>query len=189
MTVELAVSRTLTGVQVSDLLTGGSTGYNWGASGKGVATPDELPFFVKHDGVNEITNLAVNVQAYTGTYAGNYSASADLAKIQSLGDADFGIQIDFRWDGSPKFGVKTQVKTGVGDSFLNRILMPVESMSRNNSGTEADASGPVAGTLGPIGNTVYGDRAHITMRWLTPPAETELGKRQFDIYFSYNFSS
>lgn len=189
MAVSLTVSKLIGATAVSDVLTGGSSGYDFGVASRGDTNPQQANFFVRHDGTYEIFNFAFNIDSYTGTYGGDYSALTDLGKIQELGDNDFGIQIDFRWNGSPKFGVKTQIKTGVGDSFVDRILIPVDALSYNDGGTEVDASAPVAGTLGPIGDAALGDTAHLTLRFLCPPDETLLGRRQWDSYFSYNFST
>lgn len=189
MAVTLTVSKTLTGSATADLLTGGSTGYNFGNSPRGSASPPAREFFLRHDGVNKIENLALNVQAYTGVYGGNYSAATDLAKLLAHGDDDFGLQVDFRWDGSPRFSALEQIATGNGDSFSNRILIPSTAMSYNDTGSEVAADAPMPGELGAIGDTDLGDRVHIALRYMTPASETLLGRRQWDTFFSYNFSS
>lgn len=189
MTVTLTVSKTLSGSAVADSLTGGGSGYDFGESETGDASPPEKAFYVRHDGANKITNFAINVQAYSGTYGGDYSAGADLTKLVGHGDSGYGLQCDFRWDGSPLFGSYTTFLTGTGVSYATRITMPVAAMSRNNAGTEADASAPVAGELGAAGNSTLGDRSHMTFRYVTPTGETGTGRRQFDIYYSYNFTS
>lgn len=189
MTVSATLSKTITGSSLSDLLTGGSNGYDWLESEAGDADPPQYPLFFRHDGTQFVSNAAVNVQAMSGTYGGDYSANADLSKLIAHGDAGYGCQVDFRWDGSPLFGVYTAFTSGVGDTFANRIQLPVASMSRNNSGTEVDASAPVAGEVGPTGNAALGDRSHMTFRYVTPSSETLVGKRQFDLYFTFNFTS
>ena len=185
------VSKTLTGSAVADSLTGGSTGLNFGESETGDASPPEVTLYFRHDGTQKVTNLAVNIQAYTGVYGGDYNASADLTKIVGHGDSGYGLQVDFRWDAATKFeaGQYTVIETGTGVSFVTRILVPVEAMSRNNGGTEVDAGTPVAGEVGAVGDTVLGDRAHMTWRYVTPTGEAATGRRQFDIYYSFNFTS
>ncbi len=189
MAVDLTLTKTIAGSAISDTLTGGSTGLNFGISSRGDPVPTQQTLFIKHNGINEITNLALHVQAYTGVYAGNYSASADLAKLKAHGDLNCGLQVDMRWDGSPRFSAFTQIKTGVGDAFATRVVITDDAMSRNNSGTEVDASAAVDGSVGATGNTTLGDRAHIVLRYLNPAAEAQLGKRQLDLCFSYNFTS
>lgn len=192
-TVSLTLMKTVAGSAIADSLTGGSTGYDFLESETGDASPPEYALFVKHDGTTDITNLALNVQAYAGTYGGDYSAAADLTKLTAHGDTapGYGLQVDFRWDGSPLFdtGQYTVFKTGVGISYVTRLTVPVASMSRNNAGTEVDAGTPVAGQIGATGDTVLGDRAHMTFRYVTPSGETATGRRQFDIYLSFNFTS
>lgn len=192
MTVAMTASKTITGSAIADSLTGGSSGYDLGESETTDTSPPTYPIFLKHNGAMEITNLSVNVKAYSGTYGGDYSANTDLTKLLAHGDAGSGYQFDFRWDGASLFDSPsnyTVIKTGTGDTFANRIAIPVASMSYNNSGTEIDASAPVAGSLGPIGSTTFGDRAHMTVRYVTPSSETSVGRRQFDTYFTYNFTS
>lgn len=192
MSVSLTISKTIAGSAASDSLTGGATGYDWGETETGDASPPEHTYYVRHDGTQEITNFALNIQPMSGTYGGDYNASADLAKLIAHGDAgDYGMQWDFRWDASPTFasGQYTIFKTGVGVSFATRVTIPVTAMSRNDGGTEVDAVSPVAGKLGPAASASLGDRAHMTMRYKTPASETATGRRQVDVYYSYNFTS
>jgi hypothetical protein len=192
MTVSVTASKTLTGSAIADVLTGGSSGHDLGESETGNLTPLTYPIFLTQNGTFEVTNFAVNVKGYSGTYGGDYSANSDLTKLLSHGDGGNGYQIDFRWDASTPFDSPfnyTVFKSGIGDTFPHRILIPVAAMSYNSTGTEVDASAPVAGTLGPIGSTTFGDRLHMNVRYVTPAAEVEAGRRQFDTYFTFNFTS
>lgn len=188
-TVSLTVSKTLTGSAVADSLTGGSSGYDFGESETGDDSPPQLAFFVRHDGTTYITNFALNVQAYSGTYGGDYNANSDLTKLIAHGDAGYGLQIDWRWDAVSLFSTYSTIATGYGDTFATRVQVPVQSMSRNNGGTEVDATVPVEGQVGEASNVALGDRAHMTMRYVTPLSETATGKRQFDVYYSFNYTN
>lgn len=188
MTVTLTASKTISGASPADVLTGGSSGYNWGQSQTGVvATTQDL--YLYHDGGARITNLAINAQAMSGTYGGDYSAGADLTKLATHGDSDYGLQIDFDWDAATPFSSFVQIKSGVGVSYASRYTIPVEAMSRNNAGTEVVSTAPIAGVIGATGDTALGDRAHFRLRYMAPSAETQTGKRQFDLYYSFNFTS
>ncbi len=189
MTVNLTIAKTLTGSAINDSLTGGSSGYDFGISQTGAVAPNN-PVFLSHDGVNPITELAVNVQQMSGTYGGDYSASADITKLLAHGDGGSnGLQCDFTWNDSPLFTSFTQFKTGTGSSYASRIVMPTTAMSRNNSSVEVAANTPVAGQLGASADATLGDRAHMTFRYTNPGAETQNGKRQIDLYFSFNFTT
>jgi hypothetical protein len=193
MAVDLTLSETLAGSAIADSLRGSGSGWDIGTSETGDASPDEYPLFIRHNGSNKIYSAAINVQVYGGTYGGDYSAAADLTKILAHGDDGNGLQVDFRWDGSPLFASSQysvfKNGSGNGGSFANRITLPVASMSRNNSGTEVDAGTPVAGEIGAAGDTTLGDRSHMTFRYVNPTGETANGYRQWDILISYNFTS
>lgn len=188
--VTLSVSKTVSGANVNDTLSGGSTGVDLGTVANG-AFSNTTNLFVKHDGAQKITGLSYYIQSFTGTYGGNYTASADYAKLLALGDAGTpaGLQVDEVWNSSPNFQTFYQVKTGNADSFANRRVVPTTAMSRNNSGTEVGATTPVAGEVGPTGNTVIGDRAHVRERISIPSAEVDGGIRQFDAVFAYNYTT
>lgn len=188
MTVAMTAMKTISGSAIADTLTGGSSGYDLGESNTGDASPPTYPIFLKHAGTFEVTHVAVNVKAMSGTYGGDYSASSDLTALLAHGDAGYGLQFDFRWNGGD-FGTKTTIKTGTGDTFPNRFELPTTTNSYTNSGTEIAASSPIAAEIGPSGNGVLGDRAHMNIRYLTPGTETNIGRRQFDIYFTYNFTT
>lgn len=188
MTVTMTAMKTISGSAIADSLTGGATGYDFGESQTGVSSPPTFPLFLKHDGTMEVTNVCLNIKAMSGTYGGDYSANSDLSAILAHGDAGYGLQFDPRWNGGD-FGTKTTIKTGVGDTYPNRLTLPTTVSSYTNSGTEIAASVPVLGEIGPSGNGTLGDRVHMTFRYVTPGTETNIGRRQFDLYFTYNFTT
>ncbi len=190
MPVTLVVSKTLGGAAVSDSVPGGSSGYDFGLSETGDASPDAKLYYLKLQfATNFIFDLAVNVQAFSGTYGGDYSASADLSKLISHGNSGYGLQCDFDFDAATPFTTFEQFETGNGVSFSDRILIPVESFLYDNASVEVAASSPTAGSLGIAGNTALGDNAKMRFRYVTPAGEPATGTRQFDIYFSYNFTT
>jgi hypothetical protein len=193
MTVAISVAKTLTGSSVADALAGGSAGYDMGSSR---ANTDQVPvnaFYISHDGGDFIENLSVYIQNYTGTYGGDYSAGADKAKILAHGDAATGgLQIEETATalvGTPWFGSPYTIKTGFGDSYANRRLVPATAMTYNNGGTAQAPSAPVAGKVGSIGDSALGDRALLRKRYLVPVSETLGGKRQFDFVYTFNFTT
>lgn len=190
MTVALHIAKTLTGSDVADVLPGGSSGYDFGVLPTGGPYTVQA-FYVKHDGTQYISEFAVNLQAMSGTYGGDYNASTDLAKVLSDGDAGNGLQIDWNYTGTPFGGTPFVFSNTLncGKDYANRVYLPTTTMAFNNAGTLVAPSGAVQGQLGPIGNSVLGDHAHFNMRYVSPNTETLTGKRQFDIYYSFNFTS
>jgi hypothetical protein len=186
--VTLTVAKTLTGTQAADSLQGGGTGVDLGTVANGATTSGQN-LFVKHDGTQKITGLSYYIQAYSGTYGGNYTAAGDYAKLKSLGDGSDGYQVCEVWNESPTFTTLFQVATGAGDSFAARRTVPTTAMIYNNAGAEAAASSPVAGEVGPSGNTVLGSFAKLRERIKIPGAEVDGGYRQFDVVFAYNYTT
>jgi hypothetical protein len=193
MTVGLVISKTITGSDVADLLVGGSSGYDLGSSNANTTQVPVNSFFISHDGDTAIENLSYYIGLMTGTYGGDYSAAADLAKILAHGDAATGgLQAEETYSatsGTPWFGSPYLVKTGFGDSYANRRLIPTTAMVYNNAGSEVAPTTPVAGSVGPEGNATLGDRAKLRFRYMVPVSEDLGGKRQFDYIFTFNYTT
>lgn len=119
--VNVIISETLDGSQVSDPLQGSGTGVDMGQAGTGSWTPiidkaantGHLDLYVRHDGLMPIFGCATFIQPYgTGTaftYGGNDSAVNDFATLKAMGlasgssknNADGnseGIWVDMDWD-------------------------------------------------------------------------------------------
>jgi hypothetical protein len=100
MAVNLTVSNTtITGLEASDALAGGSTGIDFGQVANGSYSPiisqtantGAMDIFISHDAtIDPITGVKFYVAQYTGTYGGANSAAADLTKLLAYGAADTG---------------------------------------------------------------------------------------------------
>jgi hypothetical protein len=186
--VTLTVAKTIGGGQAADALQGGSTGIDLGTVANGAATSVQN-LYISHNGTQKITGVAYYIQAFTGTYGGNYTAAADYAKLRTLGDSSYGYQVDEIYNSSPAFnGAFYQVATGAGDAFATRRTIPTTAMVYDSSGEQA-ASSPVAGEIGPSGNTVLGNRAKLKERVSIPASEVDGGYRQFDLVIAYNYTT
>lgn len=186
------VSKTLTGSNVSDLLAGGSTGYDFGIATTDKNTTPVNTIFFKHDGVNSITNLSYYLSTFNGTYGGDYSTNADYSKVIEHGNlGDYGLQIEENYaNGTPFNASYIIIKTGTGDSYSNRRTVQTASILRNNGGVEASASAPVAGELGASGDTVLGDRVKLRVRYVVPATGQQLaGNRQISLIFTFNYTT
>lgn len=148
--------------------------------------------FLRHDGSNEITNVGIYVRDYSGTYAGDATASSDLIELLSWGDASTidtfgGFQVNMdavgaypaaSWpaydDKSPSNGFVH--RTGVGDSEGNAVTLA----------KAAGIADPyVAGEL-PSGNS---PNVRFKARIQVPTAEDTAGIRQFDQVVRFAFTS
>jgi hypothetical protein len=123
----------------------------------------------------------------SGAYGGDYSALTDFNKVIADGDLNYGLQIDPRYNGGD-FTTMIQIKTGTGNTFAQRVLIPITAMVFDNAGSEVVATTPIAGVIGETGNTVLGDNAHFRTRYAASASESLLGRRQFDVFFSFNFT-
>lgn len=99
MSVLLVFAETAAGAEVSDALSGGSTGLDLGQVVNGSYSPVTLQSantgqqecFISHNAtVDPITNVVTYVDTYTGTYGGANSAAADYTTLKAYGAADSG---------------------------------------------------------------------------------------------------
>lgn len=223
MVVSLIVSPLINGAQYNDsLLSGtvGAVGADLGKLAAGSYTPiigikennlGFLPLYVRHDGVNHISNLSLYIQEFgAGTsyaYGGDDSAPNDLANIIALGDASGSsknnsngasggvwVDMDSDADDTNRFNIASRptevftFKTGVGDSLANSI--PVKSVAMVfDSGGDTQASAPVDGRVGAAGDTVHGDNALIKSRFYVKSSYLASGNIQWEKVFTYSFTS
>jgi hypothetical protein len=172
-----------------------------------------LSIYLSHDGVNEITELKYHIQQYglgTGyTYSGDATAADDYAAMLALGDASgsspnnadglsggIWMETDSDVSGANLFNRAARpteilvARTGFGDTLANAFDLPAASMIYDSGGgTEAQPSGPVDGTVGPSGNTVFGDRCKLLSRVYFPNAFSTGGTMQYEIVFTFAFST
>lgn len=169
--------------------------------------------------VDPITDVKTFVQNYgigTGfTYGGANSAAADYTKILTMGNADTstvannsdgfanGLHIDMDWQvsqsnqftaarigtGQHRIYGDNGGASGDGRNLATGFTMNADAMSRNNAGTEVDATTPVAGKIGKTGDTVLGDRAHPRLRFFLRSDETDGGILQWEWVISYSFTA
>lgn len=171
------------GSVVSDPLT---APVNHGNIGNGSATSG-IEIFVSHNGANPITNAAIFMRPYSGTYSGSNTASGDFAEFISWGDKNTvdgfgGFQVHFGAPTSyisdwPTYGAKTQSesfchRSGVGDSEGNAFLLPISS-------TGSDAAGKIND----------GSAARFKTRVVIPTEEDTIGVRQWDHVLRFDFTS
>lgn len=106
MAVALTVSRNSSGVDISDFLIEDEKGINHGSVNTNYNTLEEV-LYIRHDGVNPITGLAIYVE--------------NASELLGWADADNskGLQIDIDNDGN----YDTSFRTGVGDSVGTAISL------------------------------------------------------------------
>ena len=167
----------------------GYSEFDGGASASGSETTSKT-VYLRHDSDNTVTSCMLYCVPKTGTYEGDTTSVDDFAELLSWGNSsgasDFGgIQINFdavggfsggtSWGMSESQktstdGLKYTIRTGVGDSLANAILLPVE-MSSNLI------------TPGEIPTLVEDARMQIRIK--VPANEGDTGARQFSIVLSY----
>ncbi len=191
MAVSTTVSKTLGGAMVADVLSGFTTGYDLGLATQNVLTTPVNTFYFRHNGVNAITDASFYIANYSGTYGGDYNAATDYAKVIAHGDdtsGSYGLQIEENYSSS-LFTAPYTIKSGQAVNFATKRVLQTSSFFYNNSSVETAPSVPVSGQLGATGNTVLGDNAKLRTRYIIPINEQLAGKRQFDLVFSYSFTT
>lgn len=153
----------------------------------------EQEIFVRHDGVNGISNCGLYIVEKSGTYSGDNSAAADIAEILGWGDsdvaADFGgfeINMDKinAWAGGwPTYDEKSggvsgssfnTFRTGVGDSADNKILLHVNMGLSVSEGVLQSGDAP---------------GVSFQCRIAVPSSVTTTGIRQFEQRLRYTYTS
>lgn len=169
--------------------------------------------YVAHDGTNEVTDVKVYCADYelaTGeTYGGARTSAEDYTAVKALGAASGssknnsdglsgGLWLDMDADASTtnqfdQANFPTLVKI-FGDNGTDGIdlasafTLAADAMVYDNTG-ETLASAGEAGKIGPAGNTVLGDSAHLKTRIYIPDAYAEGGYMQAALVFLYTFTS
>jgi len=98
MTVTLVVSETITGGEVSDVLSGGSLGLDYGQVINGSYSPvisqgsntGQQDLYLSHNGIQPITDVKIYVAEFTGIYGGANSSATDLTTLLNYGASDTG---------------------------------------------------------------------------------------------------
>lgn len=169
--------------------------------------------FIRHDAtVDPITNVKTFVAQYSQTYGGANSASADIATLIAKGQADneatannsdggsSGLRLEHGGIDISGLGVsaflpsRAQVdiygNSGTdGIDLATAFDMHVDAMVYDNSGSEVDATTPVTGQIGKLGDTVLGDNAHVGLRMFLEDAAPDGGILQWDWVVAYSFTA
>jgi len=169
MVVSVTFSRVSSGLEINDVLKGNDAGINHGAVANGAETyPEDI--YIRHDGLNEITDCKFYLGIFTGDYKGAKTAALDFDGIKAWGDAGAsdGFLIDVNHDDIYEYNVRT----GQMDSIANAVSLDDSS----------------AGGINPDGIGVSGE-AHIKLKIIVPASETVAGVRQLDFLMKFSFTS
>ena len=223
MSVVLTVSETITGAEVSDILAGGDSGLDYGQTVNGAYSPvisqgsntGQQDIFLRHDGVNPITDVKIYVDEYSGVYGGANSAATDLTALLAYGASDTGatanngdglsrgLHIDMDWqvNAASQFSYSREAAgnkrifgkdySGLdGSSSTLAFPLHVDAMSYWNGVSEVDASAPVTGSIGGSADTgTLGNRGHFKSRFYLHTGATEGGIFMFDTVINFAFTS
>lgn len=222
MAVTLTVSNTAAGANFADTLQGLSTGMSIGVVSNGIYAPltsqvantGHKDVYISHDGTNEITDVALYVAQFTGTYGGANTAALDFTALAAYGAVDSGsnannadglsrgLHIDMSWDvaTASQFAYARETSgqkrifgksyTGLdGLSLATSFPLHVDAASYWDGSTEADASAPQTGKIGPSASTTLGNRGHYRLRFYLHSAATDGGYLQFDIVTAFSFTN
>jgi hypothetical protein len=170
MVVDITWSESQAGSAISSPL-------SWGNVGNGSSLEDDL--YIRHDGVEKITNCAYYIQAYTGTYEGSFDAATDYAELLSWGSDDTdGFLINQNLLGSFPGGSYVSHKTDRGTS-ASPITLDSDSIIGGASLSDGEMEGSAVGS----------EEAHIKVKIAVPSAETGAGTRYFDQCLRYTYTS
>jgi len=224
MTVTLIVSETITGAEVSDVLAGGDSGLDYGQVTNGSYAPvtsqaasntGQQDLFLRHNGVNPITDVKLYVDTFSGTYGGADSAVNDITNLLAYGASDTGatanngdglsrgLHIDMDWqvNAASQFSYSREAAgnkrifgkdySGLdGSSSTIAFPMHVDAMSYWDGVSEVDATTPVTGSIGGSADTgTLGNRGHFKSRFYLHTGATEGGIFQFDTVINFAFTS
>ena len=167
--VTVTFSRTSGGLEIADTLKGQDSGINHGDVVNGRETyPEDI--YIRHDGLNEITDCKFYFGQFTGTYEGGQTALLDFDELKTWGNADAskGFLIDVNHDNIYEYNLRA----GQMDSEANAIAL-------NDSG---------AGGTNPDDIGVGGE-AHIKLKLAVPSSEDTPGIRQIDFFMGFSYTS
>lgn len=176
---------------VADVLSGSTTGYDLGTATQSVGTTPVSKIYFRHNGVNAITDASYYIAPYSGTYGGDYNAATDYAKIVAHGDdtsGSYGLQVEETFSSS-SFTTPYTIKTGQAVNYATKRLLQTSSLLYNNATVETAPTVPIVGNIGASGNSTLGDNGKLRVRYVIPSTEQLAGKRQFDIAFSYSYTT
>ena len=169
MVVSITLSRVSSGQAIADVLNGANSGINHGNVANGKETyPEDI--YIRHDGLNEITNCKFYCSKFSGVYEGGQTALLDFDELRAWGDADAGkgFLIDVNHDGVYEYNLRT----GQMDSLANAIALD-----------DASAGGANSDDIG------VGGEAHIKQKIAVPSTESISGVRLIDFLIKFSYTS
>jgi len=161
--------------------------------------------------IDPITQGGTFISQYSQTYGGADSAANDYTTLKNKGNASdnsannntglsSGLRIEHDADipgtlGASAFdGTRAQVNI-YGDNLTDGIDIDsafdvhVDACLYDNSGTPVDATTPVTGQLGKLGDTVLGDVWLMKLRFYLEAAAPDGGIIQWDWVIKYSFTA
>ena len=147
-------------------------------------TTTPVTLYLRHDGINPITNVGLYVREFSGTYSGSLSGTDDLLEIRSWGDGVTaltfgGFQFSFNSSTWPSSYTSKDTpttaytyRTGVGDSELKAITL------------DSTATGGSSGVIA-AGNTT----THFQVRIQVPSSVDIVGTRQWDLTTVFTYTT
>lgn len=169
MAVTVTFSRVSSGQAIADVLQGSNSGINHGNVANGKETyPEDI--YIRHDGLNEITDCKFYCSQFSGTYEGGQSALLDFDELKAWGDADAskGLLIDVDHDGVYEYNLRTNQM----DSLANSVALD-----------DASAGGSNPDDIG------VGGEGHIKLKIAVPSAENVAGVRFTDFLMAFSYTS
>ena len=154
--------------------------------------------YLRHDGLNSISNCGFYFQLKTGSYTGDFSAAADFDEIKGWGDSNSatghgGIQVNMdpsnttgwdvgNWDldnSNKQTTVAFTMHSLIGDQSTNSVTLK-EHM---------DGTGAGGGSMTSDGEIPTGVEVSFLIRFQIPTDEDTTGIRQIDQVLRYTFTS
>jgi len=186
MGVSIMWSLTNGGESISELVDHGNIS-NGAATG-----PATL--YLRHDGVNNITNVGLYIRAYSSTYGGSFTATGDFNEILSWGngatdDAFGGFEVNLNASGgflTSSWPSRSEKTVLVGGKIAGFVHYPGYGDSEPNAVELSSLTGAIDdGEIQP-GNS---PNVRLKVRIVAPTDEDTIGYRQFDQVLRFNFTS
>jgi len=206
-----AVNDTLAGGSSGGIDLGSVVNNEWTPITNKAANTGWQSLYIRHDAVvAPITEVGTYIEVFAGAYGGADSAANDYVTIKAKGAASgnssnnadglsSGLRIEQDIDlagtlGLSAFdGTRAQVKKygagALGVSLATAFDLHVDALLFNNAGTPVDATTPVTGKIGKLGDTVLGDTALVKLRYYLEDAAPNGGTIHWDWVIKYTFTA
>jgi hypothetical protein len=186
MAINIVWSLTNGGESISDNVDHGNIS-------NGAATPASA-LYLRHDGLNNITDVGLYIRSYSGSYSGSTTATGDFNEILSWGggvtENEFGgfeVNLDatngFPTESWPTYDEKTKESGGLTAGFVHYTG---HGDSEGNAVELSSLSGAVdEGQIQPGSSP----NVRLKVRVAVPATEDTVGIRQWDQILKFNFTS